>query len=71
MGKYTYGIYLLHPIAILIVDLFYRLSRIDTNNFMSHLTKGIWAFPLTIAMSILSYMTLEKYFLNLKKRLSN
>jgi peptidoglycan/LPS O-acetylase OafA/YrhL len=68
-GKYTYGIYLLHPISILALDVTCRTFEYNYKiNFISHFSIGILGFILTLIMSKLSYNYYEVRFLNLKKR---
>lgn len=67
-GKYTYGIYLLHPIALTIVDVGFRLLHIPKNNFWSLFILAIIALILTLVISKLSYVYFETPFLRLKKR---
>ncbi len=70
LGKYTYGIYLLHPIALTIVDVAYRLMHIGRQSLASLFIAGTLGLILTIAISILSYELYEKRFLQLKKKFS-
>ena len=67
-GKYTYGIYLLHPVAILVIDVSFRLIGIPLNNFYSLFTLGIISLLLTLFLSRLSYHYYESAFLKLKKK---
>lgn len=69
-GRYSYGVYLLHPIAIGIVAFFvYRLNIIYTT-FFNYLIIGLTTLILTLAMSYVSYEFFEKKFLALKKKFS-
>jgi peptidoglycan/LPS O-acetylase OafA/YrhL len=70
MGKYTYGMYLLHPIAILILDVSFRLMEWKRDIFSNELIFSIAATLLTFAICIFSYHYFEKYFLNLKNKFS-
>lgn len=68
-GVVTYGIYLLHPIAILILDVSCRLLKIKYDeNFYSHFSIGILAFILTLFISKISYNYYELKFLKLKNK---
>ena len=68
-GKLTYGIYLLHPIAITIIDLSFRVIKIDyKTNFYSEFGVSILMFLLTLFLSKISYNYLELRFLNLKSK---
>ena len=63
LGEYTYGMYLLHPIAIFITSLFMTTSNLGTGLVSFSISLGI-----TILLSIISYNYFEKYFLALKNR---
>ena len=67
-GKYTYGIYLLHPIVITIVDVAVRFLHITKTGFLHLFTIGIVGFIFTLAISKLSYVYFESRFLLLKER---
>lgn len=69
LGKYTYGIYLLHPICLLIVDILLRTLKFNyKEHFITYFLAGILSFILTLAVSILSYKYFESYFLQLKSK---
>lgn len=68
MGKYTYSIYLLHPLAILFVDISMRLLHLTTKGFWPIILGGTLAIVLTFVLSILSYRYFESPFLKLKER---
>lgn len=68
MGKYTYGIYLLHPLAILITDVALRTFHVERPTFASELFFVIPVILLTFIISIGSYHLYEKRFLKLKER---
>ncbi|HXB10624.1 MAG TPA: acyltransferase [Bacteroidia bacterium] len=70
LGKYTYGIYLLHPIALTLVDIGYRLMHISRQSLAGLFIAGTLGFLLTIILSIISYEFYEKKFLQLKKKFS-
>jgi peptidoglycan/LPS O-acetylase OafA/YrhL len=69
-GKYTYGIYLLHPIAMLILDICARLLKLSMVDFWPVFLQGCASITLTFFMSYLSYRYFESFFLSLKKRFS-
>lgn len=69
-GKYTYGIYLLHPIAITVLDVCSRVMSIPKDNFWIIILLGILSWILTLWMSWLSFEKIEKKFLTLKDRYS-
>jgi peptidoglycan/LPS O-acetylase OafA/YrhL len=70
-GKYTYGLYLLHPIALTMLDVAFRLLRIDyQRTFLSTLSAGLAALVISLLLSYVSYEYFEKRFLKLKKKFS-
>ncbi len=69
-GKYTYGIYLIHPIAILFIDVVVRTFHLAKDNFSTLFCMGIASFTLTIFLSKMSYHYYELRFLRLKERFS-
>lgn len=70
-GKYTYGLYLLHPIAITFLDVCCRLMHFNyALHFIPSFTFGILSLCLSLLMSYLSYEYFESRFLELKKKFS-
>jgi len=67
-GKYTYGIYLIHPIALTLIDIAVRVLHIPKTNFFSLFTIGILGFLLTLVLSKFSYNNYESRFLKLKDK---
>lgn len=67
-GKYTYGIYLIHPVAITIIDIAMRIGHITIKTFWSSFAFGVAAFFLTLLLSWLSYEYFESKFLALKSK---
>jgi peptidoglycan/LPS O-acetylase OafA/YrhL len=64
LGKISYGLYAYHFMSILLVDRF-----LPANPGVAHaVTRAVAAFGLTVAVAALSYVALEKPFLNLKRR---
>lgn len=66
-GIYTYGMYLLHQIALLLVLNTYQYLDIEAVSFWPKLLKAAIVLAMTFLMSYISYNWFEKYFLNLKK----
>lgn len=69
LGKVTYGLYMLHFIAI------YSVSKIFAVNFNGSLLTVLLVEPMTalilsIGLALLSYKFFERYFLGLKKHFS-
>jgi peptidoglycan/LPS O-acetylase OafA/YrhL len=69
-GKYTYGIYLLHPIALTVIDVIYRVLHIQKDSFWVVFSAGLVGFVLTMIMSKLSYILFESKFLAMKNKYS-
>jgi peptidoglycan/LPS O-acetylase OafA/YrhL len=67
-GKYTYGIYLIHPIIITAISVIVKLLQIPEDSFMSRLFIGIVICLITLIISRLSYKYFEMPFLRLKDR---
>lgn len=67
-GKYTYGIYLIHPIALVFVDLLMQSFHLKVLNFWSSILAGLAGLALTLILSKLSYQFYESKFLVLKQR---
>lgn len=71
LGKYTYGLYLLHPIAILFLKHvfdFYNLNYF--NSWYVAILLCVVSFIFTLLMAILSYKYFESYFLKIKSKYS-
>jgi peptidoglycan/LPS O-acetylase OafA/YrhL len=72
LGKISYGIYMYHPIAIVIS--IGVLRQFDNNIFgtiLSDLILYLMTLGITIAISIVSYFLFEKIFLRIKEGLPN
>ena len=69
-GKYTYGIYLLHPIGLLLVDVSLRVMGFTTHNFLTSISVGLLGLAITLVMSMLSHHYFELPFLKLKDKFS-
>ena len=68
LGIYTYGLYLLHPVAITIIVSILKVFPDDNPTASSTLLVGVGGLLLSTAMSVISYHLIEKRFLNLKRR---
>jgi peptidoglycan/LPS O-acetylase OafA/YrhL len=69
-GKYTYGYYLLHPIAILIINNIYRIAGVNNYTVIDTLINGGLALIITFFISYISYHYFEAYFIKMKSRYS-
>jgi len=65
-GKYSYGIYLLHPIAIKITSIFFNKVSFNKLVFLNYLFMAVISFIFTLILSYISYEFYEKKFLKLK-----
>jgi peptidoglycan/LPS O-acetylase OafA/YrhL len=67
-GKYTYALYMLHPIGIQTSIIVFRLFNIQRDeSLINGLIYVLLAFAVSMMLSILSYQFLESYFLNKRK----
>lgn len=69
-GKYTYSIYLLHPICLTLTDVCSRVFNIPMTNFINTFMWGVLAIALTFIVSKISYDYYESYFIRLKHKFS-
>lgn len=69
-GKYTYGMYLLHPIVIYFLALFFKKlnDTLSIHYLFSGLSFTLLTILLTVGISLLSYKYLELPFLKIKKK---
>jgi peptidoglycan/LPS O-acetylase OafA/YrhL len=68
LGKYTYALYMLHPIGIQTSIIIFRLLSIQRDeNLFYGLFYVLLAFAVSMTLSILSFLFVEKYFLNKRK----
>lgn len=68
-GKYTYGLYMLHPIGIQVAVVLYQLIGINnTDNFLYGIGYVIISVTSGYILAYLSFHYFESYFLNLKKK---
>ena len=70
MGQYTYGLYLLHPIAILGIVAAKQMLHINSTSFLISFFGGLASLALSLLLSITSYHLFEQRFLRLKERFS-
>jgi peptidoglycan/LPS O-acetylase OafA/YrhL len=69
IGKYTYGMYLLHPIPLIYLKHIFDFSGISYKaNFLNSSILFVLTLAFTIIMSYASYHYLESFFLKLKKK---
>jgi FkbM family methyltransferase len=68
LGKYTYGLYLLHAIAITLLLGAFKFRHVEVDSAPRALFFAAASLGLSILLSILSYHLYEKRFLNLKQR---
>ncbi|HYG37762.1 MAG TPA: acyltransferase [Cytophagales bacterium] len=68
LGKYTYGLYLLHPIGILIVSIIVRVLHLEYTSFYFDLLSFGFVLLFSLAISYVSYHYFESYFLKLKHK---
>jgi|LakMenEpi03Aug12_release.lakeMendotaPanAssembly.Ray.scaffolds.fasta_scaffold279591_2 peptidoglycan/LPS O-acetylase OafA/YrhL len=66
-GKYAYGIYLFHPIILLILNKLFLNFGFETSNILT-ITIAVLGLPLTVLISSYSYHHFETYFLSLKDK---
>lgn len=69
-GKYTYGLYLLHPIGSIIGTFLFKKIVVEADSFYLSFCEGILIFMITLGISYFSFHFFESYFLKLKKRFS-
>jgi peptidoglycan/LPS O-acetylase OafA/YrhL len=67
-GKYTYGLYCLHFIGILITTNLSKLLHTNTSIFNVLVGETIAALVFSMLLSWISYNYFERYFLHLKER---
>lgn len=71
LGKYTYGMYMYHPMLIITVKIVFDLVGINyLENGLAHFIMACLSLLLTILLSIFSYEFLEKKILRLKNNYS-
>ncbi|MGB5980749.1 MAG: acyltransferase [Nonlabens sp.] len=70
LGKISYGIYMLHAIAIQITGLIYMklLSLFEFNFWVDVMMLNLITLSITVVLAHFSYIYFESFFLKLKKR---
>ncbi len=71
LGKYTYGLYVLHFYAIYLIANLLDIFGVHDNIFVVLLIEPVLAFILSIFVAYLSYHLYEKHFLKLKKKFAS
>lgn len=69
LGKISYGIYVIHPLIILILHT-YVFPNLNIHGALKYIAVYTAAFSLTIFLSWLSYEFFERYFLRLKEKVT-
>lgn len=70
LGIYTYGLYLLHPIAMYFLEIFCDFLHIDHDAFIRTIFSMSVGLCLSIFISYISYEFFESRFLRLKRHFS-
>jgi peptidoglycan/LPS O-acetylase OafA/YrhL len=68
LGKVSYGLYMLHPVAILITDIAFRVGKINSESSPMLILMGFISFFLSILIAKMSYRWFETPFLRLKDK---
>ncbi len=68
LGQLTYGLYMIHFIAIYIISYFLRYAGFDQSLFHALILSPMLALILSIGLAYLSFQLLERPFLTLKNR---
>ena len=68
LGKYTYGLYLLHPLALCAAARWVGVPAQGSVSFQSDVARGILGLVLTLVLGVTSYHLFEMPFLRFKQR---
>lgn len=70
LGTYTYGLYCLHMIAILIISVLLKNAGLNKNVYQVIFLEGGLSLLLTITLAYISYTYYESWFLKFKNKFS-
>lgn len=71
MGKYTYGLYMYHRIAMFIIDItIYKFFKLEQSTSLE-VASIVFTFIIAWVLTYLSYRFVEKRFLHLKDKFSH
>lgn len=71
LGKYTYGLYLLHPIVLTLCFNGLRFFEVSADGLLIGVLMGFWVFVINALLSYASYHFYEIRFLRLKERFTH
>jgi peptidoglycan/LPS O-acetylase OafA/YrhL len=71
MGMYSFGLYLLHPMGLLLAAALLNQLGGSERDLHPTLTCGLLGFPVSLGLSMASYHAYEMPFLKLKKRFAH
>lgn len=70
LGIYTYGLYMLHFVAIYFVNLIFDMRGWNKNLAQLMIVEPLITLAITIGLAYASFVVLERPFLKIKKRYS-
>ncbi|HYE55374.1 MAG TPA: acyltransferase [Chitinophagaceae bacterium] len=68
LGIYTYGLYCLHLLGFLVADVFIGKAGLNKTSFPIALGGSVFAFVISVVISLASYHLYEKWFLKFKDK---
>jgi peptidoglycan/LPS O-acetylase OafA/YrhL len=71
LGRYTYGLYLLHAIVVTLLGRALFVAQVDGSGGWGRLVLGPVGLGLSVSLAALSYHGFEKPFLDLKSRFTH